>query len=99
MYLASTLSAHCLTEGCGVLSKLMFVSCCCSATNLTAAQFRGFLCRVPFLQIRRNQLPPRAGCETARLLLSWMAACLPNNLERDASLVRQFPAFPLSQLH
>ncbi len=27
LYLAFTLSAQCLTEGCEVLSKLMFVSC------------------------------------------------------------------------
>jgi hypothetical protein len=27
VYLAFTLSAQCLTDGCGVLSKLMFASC------------------------------------------------------------------------
>src|SRR5215510_479941 len=80
MYLASTLSAQCLTEGCGVLSELMLVSCCCAATNLTAAQFRVLLCRVPSLQIRRNQLPPRVGRETLdRFFHGWRQVPPPIN--------------------
>src|SRR5215813_12194162 len=69
----------------------------CSAANvrqgLSHGQFRVLACRVPFLQIRRNQLPPQVGCETARPLLSSTAAGLPSGQVPDSSLLRRFAAF------
>src|SRR5262249_37894925 len=110
MYLAFTLSAQCLTEGCGVLSKLMFVSCrpltdilsagvrrqneqdavviavLCAVLQpiLIAVQWPSLsvpvlACRALFSQILRNQLPPQVGYETARSLLSSVAADLPTS--------------------
>src|SRR5262245_56277817 len=55
----------------------------CTAANvrqgLSRGQFHVHTCRVPFLQIPRNQLPPQAGCEIVRPLLSSTAAGLPSS--------------------
>src|SRR5262245_22251570 len=65
----------------------------CIAANirqgLARGQFRVLACRVPFLQILRNQLPPQVGCETARPLLSSTAAGLPSSQLPDSSLLRR----------
>ncbi|SRR5229473_6844522 len=61
--------------------------------GLSRGQFRVLACRVPFLQILPNQLPPQVGCEIARPLLSSTAAGLPSNQVPDSSLLRRLLSF------
>src|SRR5262249_23590181 len=50
-------------------------------------QLRVLACRVPFLQIPPNQLPPQVGCEIVRPLLSSTTAGLPRSQVPDSSLL------------
>src|SRR6266536_3313182 len=61
--------------------------------GLSRGQFRVLACRVPFLQILRNQLPPQVACEIARPLLSSTAAGLPSSQVPDSSLLRRLLSF------